>query len=67
MMNFDYSKLNTDPCNFPTKRALVSQASKFMVAKDSNISRYLNLPMYLPIFILFVLQYTPKNELKFDD
>ena len=42
--NFNRLKLKyTDPCNFLTKRALVSQLSTLVVAKDSNISHYLNL------------------------
>ena len=35
----------TDPCNLLTKRALLSQPSILVIAKDSNISHYLNLSM----------------------
>ena len=41
--NFQHlSMRNTDPHNFLTKRALVSQPSTVVVAKESIISYYLN-------------------------
>ena len=47
--NCNHSKMRyTDPCNFLTKRALVSQQSTLVVAKDSNISHYLNLSINSP-------------------
>ena len=61
----------TDPCNFLTKRALVSQQSTLVVAKDSNISHYLILSIRQRLS--FSLYHThppwlsPTNELKFDD
>ena len=75
MKNFVHLKLRyIDSCNFLTKRTLVGQPSTLLVAKDSNISDYLNLSMYLPTIILAILWYTPNdlwlsliNELKFDD
>ena len=60
----------TEPCNFLTKRALVSQPSTLVFAKDSNISHYLNLSMYLTTIILAITHSTLlylTNELKFDD
>ena len=44
-----------EPCNFLTKRALVSQPSTIVVAKDPNISHYLNLSIYLPTSILAII------------
>ena len=44
-----------EPCNFLTKRALVSQQNMLMVAKDPNISHYLNLSIYLPMIILAII------------
>ena len=42
-------------CSFLTKRALVSQPSTNVVAKDPNISHYLNLLIYLPTIILAII------------
>ena len=44
-----------EPCNFLTKRALVSQQSTIVVAKDPDISHYLNLSIYLPMIILAII------------
>ena len=44
-----------EPCNFLTKRALVSQQSTLVVAKDPNISHYLNLSVYLQTIILAII------------
>ena len=58
--NFIHLKLRyTNPCNFLTKRALVSQPSTLMVAKDSKISHYLNLSIHLPTIILPIILNTP--------
>ena len=54
--NFNHWKLRyTDPCNFLTKRELVSQQCTLVVAKDSNISHYLNLSINTPTIILLVI------------
>ena len=56
MMNFNHVKLRyIEPCNFLTKRALMSQPSTLMVAKDPDISHYLNLSIYLPTIILAII------------
>ena len=49
----------TNPCNYLTKRASVNQPSMFANAKDSKISNYLNLSMYLPTIIIAIIKYTP--------
>ena len=46
---------NTHPCNFLTKRALMSQPSTLMVAKESNISHCFNLTFFLPMIILPII------------
>ena len=61
--NYLYSVINLnqvklryiDPCNFLTKRALVSQQSMLVVAKDPNILHYLNYSIYLPTIILAII------------
>ena len=56
MINFNHVKLRyIELSNFLTKRALVSQQSTLVVAKDPNISRYLNLSIYLPTIILAIV------------
>ena len=56
MVDFNLTKLRyIEPCNFLTKRALVSQPSALVVAKDPNISYYLNLSNYLPTIILAII------------
>ena len=45
----------TEPCNFLTKRARVSQQCTLVVAKDSNISHYLNSWAYLVMIILAII------------
>ena len=58
--NFKHSKLRyTDPYNFLNKGALVSQQSTLVVAKDSNISHYMNLSINSPAIILAIILYTP--------
>ena len=48
MKNFKHVKLRyADPCNFLTKHAFVRQPSTLVFAKESNISHYLNLSIYL--------------------
>ena len=60
VFNFNNVKLRyMEPCNFLTKRALVSQPSTIVVAKDLNISHYLKLSIYLPTIILAIISYTP--------
>ena len=55
MINFNHVKLRyIEPCNFLTKRALVSQQSTLVVAKDANISHYLNLSIYMPTITLAI-------------
>ena len=55
VINFDHVKLRyIEPCNFPTKRALVSQQSALVVVKDPNISHYLNVSIYLPTIIFAI-------------
>ena len=44
-----------EPCNFLTKRAWVSQQYTLVVAKDSNISHYLNSWAYLVMIILAII------------
>ena len=44
----------TEPCNFLTKRAWVSQQCTLVVAKDANISHYLNSWAYL-VSIIFAI------------
>ena len=47
VINFDHVKLRyIGQCHFFTNRALVSQQSTLVVAKDPNISHYLNLSIY---------------------
>ena len=53
--NYHLKLRYTDPCNFLTKRTLVSQPSTHMFAKDSNILHYLNLPIHLPSIILAII------------
>ena len=54
MKNANHLKLKyIDLCNFITKRALVSQPSTLVVAKD--ISYYLNLSMYFSKIILAII------------
>ena len=56
VINFNNVKLRyNEPCNFLTKRALVSQQSTLGVAKDPNISHYLNLWVNLPTIILAII------------
>ena len=56
MINFIHVKLRyIGPRNFLTKRALVSQQSTLVVAKDPNASHYLNLSIYLPTIILVII------------
>ena len=45
----------TEPCNFLTKRAWVRQQCTLVVAKDSNISHYLNSWGYLVMIILAII------------
>ena len=45
----------TEPCNFLTKRAWVSQQCTLVVAKDSNILHYLNSWAYLVMIILAII------------
>ena len=48
VISFKHVKLRyIEPCNFLTKRALVSQTSTLVVAKDPTIAHYLNLSIYL--------------------
>ena len=62
VINFNHVILKyIEPCNFLTKFALVSQPSMLMIAKDLNILHYLNSSIYLPIFILAIIQYIPRN------
>ena len=59
-MNFIHVKLRyIERYNFLTKRALASQQSTLVVAKDPNISHYLNLSTYLLTIILAIISYTP--------
>ena len=56
VINFNHVKVRyIEPYNFLTKRALVSQPSTLAVAKDPNISHYLNLSIYLPTLILAII------------
>ena len=56
VVHFNHIKLRyIELCNFLTKRALVNQQSTLVVAKDSNISLYLNLSIYLPMIILAII------------
>ena len=56
VINFNHVKLRyTEWCNFLTKRALVSQQSTLVVAKDPNILHYLNLSIYFPTIILAII------------
>ena len=60
VINFNRVKLRyIEPCNFLTKPALASQQSTLVVAKDPNISHYLNLSIYLPTIILAIIEYKP--------
>ena len=53
---FNHVKLRfIEPCNFLTKRALVSQQSTLVAAKDPNISHYLNWSIYLPMIIRAII------------
>ena len=55
-INFNHIKLiYIQLCNFLKKRILVSQPSTLTVAKDFDISYYLNLSNYLPTIILAIL------------
>ena len=54
--NFNQLKMwYTDPCNFLTKRALVSQPSTLAVAKETDISHYLNLSINSPTIVLPII------------
>ena len=54
--DFYYLELSyTDPCNFLTKRALVSQPSTVAFAKDANILHYLNFSIHFPTIILAII------------
>ena len=44
----------TEPCNFLTKRAWVSQQCTLVVAKDSNIPHYLNSWAYLVMILAII-------------
>ena len=56
VIDFNHVKLRCmEPCNFRTKRALVSQPSSLVVAKDPNLLHYLNLSIYLPTIILVII------------
>ena len=56
VIDFNHVKLRyIEPCNFVTKRALVSQQSTLVVAKDPSTSHYLNLSIYLPTIILAII------------
>ena len=56
VIDFDHVKLRyIELCNFFIKRALVNQSSTLVVAKDPNISNYLNLSIYLPTIILAIV------------
>ena len=60
MINFNHVKLRyIEPCNFLTKRTLVSQPSTLVVARDPIVSYYLNLSIYFPTIILVIMYYTP--------
>ena len=60
VINFNHVKLRyIEPCNFLTKRAMVSQPSTLVAARDPNISYYLNLSIYFPTSILVIMYYTP--------
>ena len=46
----------TAPCNFLTKRALLSQqAALVVVAKGSNSSHYLNVSIHLPTAMIPII------------
>ena len=53
--NNHLKKRHTELCNFLTKRAWVSQQCTLVVAKDSNISHYLNSWAYLVMIILAII------------
>ena len=56
MIYFNHVKLGyIEPCNLLTKRALVSQQCTLVVAKDPNISHYLNLSIYLQTITLAII------------
>ena len=56
MNNNNYLKPRyTEPCNFLTKRAWVSQQCTLVVAKDSNILHYLNSWAYLVMIIFAII------------
>ena len=56
VINFNHVKLRyIEPCNFLTKRALVSLQSTLVDAKGPNISYYLNLSIYLPTITLAII------------
>ena len=56
MIDFNHVKLGyIDSYNFLTKRALVSQQSTLVVAKDPNISHNLNLSIYLATIIIAII------------
>ena len=56
VIDFNHVKMKyIEPCNFLTKRALVSQQSTIVVAKGPDISHYLNLSIYLPMIILAII------------
>ena len=53
--NFNLKLRYTDPYNFLTKRALVSQPDTLVVARDSKISHYLKLSINSPTIILPII------------
>ena len=56
VINFNHVKLRyIEPCNFLIKRASVWEPNILVVAKDPNISHYLNLSVYLPKIILAII------------
>ena len=53
---FNHVKLRfIEPCNALIKRALVSQQSTLVAAKDPNISHYLDWSIYLQMIILAII------------
>ena len=69
----DLKRTYTDSCNFLNKRALVSQTMRLVVAKESNISHYLNqfirqwVSFPLCIYNIHPTWLSLTNEHKFDD
>ena len=50
--NFNHLKLRfSGPCNFLTKRTLVSQPSTLVIAKDANILHYFDLAINLATIV----------------